>query len=485
MNIFIKKVFKLILFFILIIKFFVFVKVMVENTEIKETNKCYFIGSPNINILYDNKFEDVIKEASTSVEQKVEDVFKACGSVRRVNKVQKITFKKSKVNFLSYYYANNDYGEKRRRSSIAFFTNAENSPQTIRIMKSNNSLSNTNFSRYLSSTIKEKRFHKDNINSKNDIIDADSTSGVFVTNINSSKSLKSRNFNNFSQFNSTSGLNFNFTNRLNKTGVLNRLDDNSNIFIDNNSENLKVPLKNLKSTKSELSIFSKNTLSNFPLINVNNNDSKLSKNDCNLTKSNSIFNKTGFTVKNQSKCLKSTINNISNKTVSRSVDIKLSLEQYKPKKKNLKIKKMTDDIKYTYLVPSVEQQLVNESLKFKSVKRVFVYPNSKKAPVYLNENKKNIIEFSEQVGKINESSAFQLRKVIYNKYNIALVENELYNYKQDVEYDKSIEDHKKAFREDLNTKNIKKALSNLKSNKFDLNILKRSFHKVRNLSSYC
>ena len=62
-----------------------------------------------------------------------------------------------------------------------------------------------------------------------------------------------------------------------------------------------------------------------------------------------------------------------------------------------------------------------------------IYPNGMENPVYLLENRNNVIRQSQYVDNLNSVAAFEQRNMIYNTYRVSVGEDEIMNYKKDVE----------------------------------------------------
>lgn len=111
--------------------------------------------------------------------------------------------------------------------------------------------------------------------------------------------------------------------------------------------------------------------------------------------------------------------------------------------------------KFAEPVDEVKQDIIEESLKFKSVKRLFIHPNGdSRQKQYISEDDSNIINQSKKIDFLNDNLAFKQRNLIFNRFDAKIERNEIINFKPDVKREVNYMDFIQTYKRERSTYNF-------------------------------
>jgi hypothetical protein len=111
--------------------------------------------------------------------------------------------------------------------------------------------------------------------------------------------------------------------------------------------------------------------------------------------------------------------------------------------------------KFAEPIDEVQQDIIQESLKFKSVKRLFIHPNGdNRHRQYISEDDCNIINQSKKIDLLNDNLAFKQRNLIFNRFDAKIERNEIINFKPDVKREINHLDYIQTYKREKSTYNF-------------------------------
>jgi hypothetical protein len=182
-----------------------------------------------------------------------------------------------------------------------------------------------------------------------------------------------------------------------------------------------------------------------------------------FTENSKLFMKKGYSTEKR-KSYEKYILKACKAASSSSIDIRNGLESYLPDAISKPAKNLKKRINSEFLISNVEKEIVQESMEYKTIKRLFVYPKANYLKShYISEDEQNMFKQVKKVDAINEKSAFNARNMILNHFDVHLSQKDIMGYKEDVKMETNHFDFIRKYKKILNKNNstkIKKLLTN-------------------------